>query len=68
MRSIAVLCGPGNNGGDGFVAARYLKERGLRCACACFVPLAQLKGDAAEMARRWTGKVESWPRTSGVRT
>ncbi len=47
---IAVLCGPGNNGGDGFVAARYLKERGYDVRVACLVPVEQLKGDAAEMA------------------
>lgn len=52
---IAVLCGPGNNGGDGFVAARYLKERGFDVRVACLVPVEQLKGDAAEMARRWDG-------------
>lgn len=49
---IVVLCGPGNNGGDGFVAARYLKERGYDVRVACLVPVEQLKGDAAEMARR----------------
>jgi ADP-dependent NAD(P)H-hydrate dehydratase / NAD(P)H-hydrate epimerase len=47
---IAVLCGPGNNGGDGFVAARILKERGFDVRVACLVPVADLKGDAAVMA------------------
>lgn len=59
---IAVLCGPGNNGGDGFVAARYLKERGHDVRVACVVPVQQLKGDAAEMARRWDGEVAEDPR------
>lgn len=49
---IAVLCGPGNNGGDGFVAARTLNERGFDVRVACLVPVEQLKGDAAEMAKR----------------
>jgi ADP-dependent NAD(P)H-hydrate dehydratase / NAD(P)H-hydrate epimerase len=55
---IAVLCGPGNNGGDGFVAARYLRERGFDVRVSCLVPIEQLKGDAAEMAKRWGGEVE----------
>ena len=44
---IAILCGPGNNGGDGFVAARLLKVRGYDVRVSCLVPVAQLKGDAA---------------------
>jgi len=56
---IAVLCGPGNNGGDGFVAARHLAERGYDVRVACLVPLAQLKGDAAVMAGKWSGDAET---------
>src|SRR5690606_18817240 len=52
---IAVLCGPGNNGGDGFVAARLLREAGYGIDVASLVALDSLKGDAAVMAKRWGG-------------
>jgi len=51
-----VLCGPGNNGGDGYVAARHLAARGLDVRVAA---LAEPKTGAAKWARsQWTGAVE----------
>jgi NAD(P)H-hydrate epimerase len=57
--AIAILCGPGNNGGDGFVAARLLKEAGYSVEVACLALQDTLKGDAAEMACRWQGPLGS---------
>lgn len=55
--SIVILCGPGNNGGDGFVAARVLSGQGRDVALFLLGPVTRLKGDAALAAERWTGPI-----------
>lgn len=57
--AVTVLCGPGNNGGDGFVAARLLEERGYAVTVLLLGAPASLKGEAAEAARRYTGGQEA---------
>ena len=53
---ILILCGPGNNGGDGYVAARLLKEQGARVRVAASAPT---KVDPARgAAGLWDGPVE----------
>ena len=53
---VLLLCGPGNNGGDGYVAARLLQQRGVDVRVAA---LAEPKSAGAIWAHgQWSGKVE----------
>ncbi|MDP3870819.1 NAD(P)H-hydrate dehydratase [Phenylobacterium sp.] len=65
LRPVAVLCGPGNNGGDGYVVARLLKERGwpveLRALAAPETP------DAKAAAAQWDGPTVAFDAPLGAR-
>ena len=52
-RRIVILCGKGNNGGDGFVVARHLLEMGARAAVYLFAEPTEVRGDAAVNLKRW---------------
>ena len=54
---ILILCGPGNNGGDGYVAATVLAEAGLQVRIAASGP--PMSAAAKDAASRWTGPVET---------
>jgi hydroxyethylthiazole kinase-like uncharacterized protein yjeF len=52
-----ILCGSGNNGGDGFVVARILKLEGWQVSLALLGDIGNLKGDAAIAAEKYSGEV-----------
>ena len=54
---VAVFCGPGNNGGDGFVAARHLQAEGYDVSLGLLCPVEALQGDAAAAAQAWSGPI-----------
>ena len=57
-RVVTLVCGPGNNGGDGFVAARLLREQGLTVRVVLPGGADGFAGDAAAALERWTGPIE----------
>ncbi|MBV9784988.1 MAG: NAD(P)H-hydrate dehydratase [Acidisphaera sp.] len=61
-----VLCGPGNNGGDGYVAARLLEQAGWPVAIAALGP-PRAGSDAALAAARWRGPVVEFAPAAAAR-
>lgn len=59
-----VMCGPGNNGGDGYVVASLAAGAGINVTVCSMVDTEQLKGDAAQACGDWQatgGEVLQWP-------
>lgn len=65
---VLILCGPGNNGGDGYTCAQALQRQGRRCLC--WAPRAGHRSDALAARARWLqdgGRiVEALPDPGGV--
>ncbi len=58
-RRVVVVCGKGNNGGDGFVVARRLRTRGAAVQVFLVGSRREVRGDAAEALAGWRGRVEA---------
>jgi hydroxyethylthiazole kinase-like uncharacterized protein yjeF len=57
-KSVVVVCGKGNNGGDGFVVARRLRSGGAAVRVFLVGQRDEVRGDAAAALGRWRGRVE----------
>ncbi len=64
---VLVLCGKGNNGGDGFMIAGLLEKAGWPVRVACSVKVADLKGVVAQAAKTFSGKVEALNSNLGIK-
>ena len=58
-KSIIVLCGPGNNGGDGFVIARHLMDHGYFVTVYTYVSENKYKGDALKALKGFKGELKT---------
>ena len=67
-KRIGVICGKGNNGGDGFVAARKLHEAGKQVEVLLLADPAELKGDAAAMFKKLPVKAVVAASVDGMRS
>jgi len=59
IRSVSVLCGPGNNGGDGFVIAKHLMEHGYYVNVYTYLNKDKYSGDALKALRGFKGKIKT---------
>lgn len=57
-RPVRILCGPGNNGGDGFVVGRILRQHGWPVRIALLGSVSRLQGEAREHADLWPDRIE----------
>ncbi len=57
-KSIIILCGPGNNGGDGFVTAKHLIEKGYSVDVYTYIKKSKYKGDAFKALKEFKGKTK----------
>jgi NAD(P)H-hydrate epimerase len=65
-RRVLVVCGKGNNGGDGFVVARRLKAQGALVEVALVARRSDVRGDAAVALSRWRGPVRELVAEGGI--
>jgi NAD(P)H-hydrate epimerase len=64
---VVIVCGRGNNGGDGFVMARRLKAAGVRVSVWLVGRREAVSGDAARMLARWRGTTQEVERIAPLR-